>query len=108
MARFSPQHDTEIFDICATYLAQCDQVFPAVIDLFVARLLIVLVSPSVILKILAAPDCTWVQHNATLRLITRINEFEVAQSVPEYRESAIDFVFTAAFSPSCTVAETAG
>jgi hypothetical protein len=107
MANFSPEHDSEILDICTGYLSRRDQVFLAVMELFIAKPSILKSRPIIMRTILTATDLSWVQQNALVKLVGLLDEFDFKAECPRYVGLVLDLTISAALSPQTVVAQTA-
>jgi hypothetical protein len=106
MANFSPEHDSDILDICSEYLNRRDQVFLSVIELFNAKPSILKSRPSFVNSILTATDLTWVQQNTVVKLLGVLNELDFRRDCPRYVSLTLDLTISAALSPQTVVSQT--
>jgi hypothetical protein len=107
MANFWPDHADAILDICAGYLERRDQVFLAVVELFIAKPAIIRHRPQLMRTVLTARELTWVQQNGVIKLIGVLDQFEFKRAVPGYLRMVLDLTVAAALSRQTVLAQTA-
>jgi hypothetical protein len=106
MGNFSPERDADILAICTPYLSRRDNVFIAVVELFIARPSILRTRPRVMQTILTAQDLSWVHQNAVVTLIGVLDQFEFRAHIPRYSKMAMNAVLSAALSRQTVLAQT--